>query len=105
MLFQNLIENAIKYCDRKPRVHVGGRDVGEEFEFYVRDNGIGIEAKYFDRIFAIFKRLHSRHEYGGTGIGLANCKRIVERFGGKIWVESKPNEGSKFYFTIKKDTT
>lgn len=105
MLFQNLIENAIKYCDRKPRVHVGGRDVGEEFEFYVRDNGIGIEAKYFDRIFAIFKRLHSRHEYGGTGIGLANCRRIVERFGGKIWVESKPNEGSKFYFTIKKDTT
>ena len=103
MLFQNLINNAVKYCENPPRIRIGGRDLEHgSFEFFVRDNGIGIEPQYFDKIFGIFKRLHSRNEYSGTGIGLANCKRIVERFGGTIWVDSTPGEGSVFYFTIKK---
>ena len=102
MLFQNLISNAIKYCDHEPRIHIGGRDVGDEFEFYVRDNGIGIDPQYFEKVFEIFKRLHARHEYSGTGIGLANCKRIVERCGGTIWVTSDSGEGSTFYFTLRK---
>ncbi len=102
MLFQNLINNSIKYCEEAPRIHVGGRDAGDTFEFFVRDNGIGIEPQYFDRIFGVFKRLHGRNEYSGTGIGLANCKRIIERFGGRIWVDSTLGEGSVFYFTITK---
>ncbi len=105
MLFQNLISNAIKYCEEEPRIHIGGRDTGNEFEFFVRDNGIGIEPQYFERVFEIFKRLHARHEYSGTGIGLANCKRIVERCGGTIWVTSDPGVGSTFYFTLKKTSS
>ena len=104
MLFQNLISNAIKYCEKPPRIHIGGRKDGDDFEFFVRDNGIGIEPQYFDRVFEIFKRLHSRREYSGTGIGLASCKRIVERFGGRIWVDSTPGEGSVFYFTLNMST-
>lgn len=102
LLFQNLIGNAIKFrAEPPPEVHVGGRSLGEQFEFFVRDNGIGIDPQYNDRIFQIFQRLHNRREYGGTGIGLALCKRIVERCGGKIRVVSTPNEGSTFYFTLQ----
>lgn len=102
MLFQNLVGNAIKF--RKPgecpRIHVGaGRDGAWE-SFSVRDGGIGIEPKYFDRIFGVFQRLHSRSEYPGTGIGLAVCNRIVERHGGRIWVESGPGQGTTFHFTL-----
>ena len=102
-LLQNLIGNAIKFRrEEVPRVQVSARDCGHEWLFTVRDNGIGFEAKFAERIFQIFQRLHTRQKYPGTGIGLAICKRIVERHGGKISCDSTPGMGSTFYFTLPK---
>ena len=101
-LFQNLIRNAIKFKKKSelPRIHISCERKNDQYEFSFRDNGIGIDMQYHDRIFIIFQRLHSSSEYVGTGIGLSVCKRIVERHRGKIWFESKENEGTTFYFTI-----
>lgn len=100
-VFQNLIDNAMKFHGKeKPRVHASARLQGRDWVCSVSDNGIGIESQYLNKLFLLFQRLHTKREYPGTGIGLAICKRIVERHGGKIWVESKPGEGSIFYFTI-----
>jgi signal transduction histidine kinase len=103
-VFQNLISNAIKFRkeDVPPRIHVGAEDRNGDVLFSVRDNGIGIDPQFADRIFVIFQRLHNSQKYAGTGIGLAISKRIVERHGGEIWVKSEEGAGATFYFTLPK---
>lgn len=104
-VFSNLISNAIKYSkkDLKPVIEIGYSDKAGHYEFYVKDNGIGIEKAYYDKIFQIFQRLHAKGEYEGTGAGLTIVKKIVENHGGRIWVESEVGAGSTFYFTLPKD--
>jgi light-regulated signal transduction histidine kinase (bacteriophytochrome) len=100
-VFQNLISNAIKYrSDEAPRIHIAAEIRGAECIFSVADNGIGISAEYHQRIFGVFKRLHGRNKYPGSGIGLAICKRVVERYGGRLWVNSESNRGSTFFFCL-----
>jgi signal transduction histidine kinase len=100
-VFQNLIDNAMKFSsEESPWVHISGRREGDECICWVKDNGIGIDSEFMNRLFVLFQRLHTRKEYPGTGLGLAICKRIIERHGGRIWVESTPGEGSTFFFRI-----
>ena len=100
-IFQNLISNAIKYRGKDaPRIHIGAVRQPGGWEFSVRDNGIGIDSRYKDQVFGLFKRLHSNSRYSGTGLGLAICKKLVERYHGRIWVESEPGAGSTFFFTF-----
>jgi signal transduction histidine kinase len=102
-VLQNLIGNGIKFHkDVPPKIHVGFKETDKDWIFSVHDNGIGFDPKYADSIFSIFKRLHTSTEYQGAGIGLASAKKVVERHGGKIWAESKPGDGSVFYFSIPK---
>ena len=102
-LLQNLISNAIKFHSQEPPlVHISAQQAGSEWVFSVQDNGIGIDAKYLDRIFAIFQRLHPSDQYAGSGIGLAVCKRVAERHGGRIWCESEPGKGTTFFFSVPK---
>ena len=101
LVFQNLVANALKFCGKaSPRIHVAARRDETQWVFSVRDNGIGLDPKQAERIFAVFQRLHTRQEYPGTGIELAICKKIVERHGGRIWVESTPEQGTTFFFTL-----
>jgi hypothetical protein len=102
-IFQNLLNNAIKFCEKEaPIIRIGFQNREDEWEFTVADNGIGIEQEYHDRIFIIFQRLHSKDKFAGTGIGLALCKKIVERHNGKIWFDSEPGKRTTFHFTINK---
>lgn len=100
-IFQNLIGNALKYRgSAPPTIHVGARRDGADWIFSVRDNGIGIEPRYQSQVFGLFKRLDADARQSGSGIGLALCKKLVERYGGRIWVESEPGKGSVFSFTL-----
>jgi light-regulated signal transduction histidine kinase (bacteriophytochrome) len=104
MLFQNLISNAIKFrkTDQHPIIHIGVQEDKKQWTFSVKDEGIGIDPVYRNQIFVLFQRLHGREKYEGTGIGLAHCQKIVDLHGGNIWVESEPNKGSTFFFSIAK---
>jgi signal transduction histidine kinase len=101
---QNLISNALKYAKNgvPPVIIITVKEDTDNWLFTIKDNGIGIKQEFFNKIFIIFQRLHTRHEISGTGLGLAISKKIVENLGGKIWVESEPDKGSTFYFTISK---
>jgi light-regulated signal transduction histidine kinase (bacteriophytochrome) len=102
-LFQNLVGNALKFQGvDPPRVVIGARERESDWRFAVKDNGIGIDPRFHQRIFGMFQRLHTAEEFPGTGVGLALCKRIVERHGGELWVHSAPGEGATFFFTIPK---
>ena len=99
-VFQNLIGNALKYCTSRPEVRISSFREGNFWVFAIQDNGIGIAPEYQNRIFVLFQRLHRSDEYPGSGIGLATCKRIIEQYGGRIWVHSTPGVGSTFYFSL-----
>ena len=103
-IFQNLVGNAIKYRGIDvPHIHISCvTGDATQWIFSVRDNGIGIESEYFEKIFILFRRLHRREEFEGTGLGLSICKKLLDRIGGRVWVESQPREGSTFSFSIPK---
>ena len=100
-VFQNLIHNGLKFCNNQPpKILISAKKKNDQWCFSISDNGIGIEEEYKDKIFIIFQRLHTRNEYPGTGIGLAVCKKIIQRHGGDIWFTSEPGKGSVFYFSL-----
>jgi light-regulated signal transduction histidine kinase (bacteriophytochrome) len=100
-LFQNILGNAIKFRSREaPQIAISAENKGDHWRFEIKHNGIGLDMKHAERIFVIFQRLHSKESYPGSGIGLAICKKIVARHGGQIWVESEPNKGTSFLFTL-----
>jgi two-component system CheB/CheR fusion protein len=102
-LIQNLVGNGLKYNRSAiPELEIGCREEADVWKFYIKDNGIGIDPKFYNKVFVIFQRLHGRNQFSGTGIGLAICKKIVEKHGGNIWIESAVGKGSTFFFTIKK---
>jgi light-regulated signal transduction histidine kinase (bacteriophytochrome) len=100
-LFQNLIGNSIKFSSERPKIHISAKKEDGRWVFSVKDNGIGVDPEYAGKVFDIFQRLHSKADYPGTGIGLAICKKIVERHGGRIWVEPAPDKGATFSFTLQ----
>jgi signal transduction histidine kinase len=104
-VFQNLITNAIKFCKKgtAPYIHIGTKKLNSKWQFTVTDKGIGIPKIHFEKIFDIFQRLHTSTDYEGTGIGLANCKKIIQLHKGEIWLESVLNEGTAFHFTIPEE--
>jgi light-regulated signal transduction histidine kinase (bacteriophytochrome) len=106
-VFQNLISNSLKYNQLKngilPQISISSKESGDHWQFEVKDNGIGIEKEYFEKVFIIFQRLHDRSEYSGTGLGLAITRKIVENLQGKIWIESEVGKGTSFFFTIRKN--
>jgi len=103
-VFQNLLANALKFSNKEEnKITIGIKNMNKDFCFFVKDEGIGIDPKYQKDIFVVFKRLHNRGQFSGSGIGLATCKKIIEDHGGRIWVESEVGKGSCFYFTIPKE--
>jgi two-component system, chemotaxis family, sensor kinase Cph1 len=107
LALRNLLGNAIKYsaARKPPRVRIWSEDAGEEVRVHVGDNGVGFNMKYVDKLFGIFQRLHRVEEFEGTGIGLANVKRIVERHGGRVWAQGEPDAGATFSFSLPKPST
>ena len=103
--FRNLLENAIKFTRDipHPKIEIGGSQSNKADRFWVRDNGVGFDMKYQDRIFEIFQRLHRAEDYPGTGIGLAIVRKAADRMGGRVWSESQPGEGARFYFELPRD--
>lgn len=100
LLFQNLINNAIKFCERQPHIEIAAKQEGSDWLFSVKDNGVGFDAKHINKLFFRFQRLHSSAQFPGSGLGLALCKRIVDRHEGKLWADSTSDQGSVFCFTI-----
>lgn len=104
VVWTNLIANAIKFTSKKdkPKIEIGSKVDNNIITYYVKDNGAGFDMKYIDKLFGVFQRLHSTDDFDGTGVGLANVKRVVERHGGKAWAEGKVDEGATVYFSLPK---